>query len=202
MFHFLLFFYWNKLALQCCFSFCCGGGLVTKLCPTLLQAHGLYSPPGSSVHGILQARVLEWVAVFFSKGSSWPRDQTQVLCITGRFFIDWATRGSPSFCCTTTWINHISKWFHVSKIKWLKILNEKPKKKKKKRQASHSGETPLCLTQKTTPRYWWGQIRGWEASLRQGMAILSAGYTGGTFQDRGKELLVELTSGHFCVSWC
>ena len=50
-----------------------------------------HSPPGSSVHGILQARRLEWVAIPFSRGSSWPRDRTQVSCITGRFFIVWAT---------------------------------------------------------------------------------------------------------------
>ena len=41
---------------------------------------------GSSVHGILQARVSEWVAVPFSRGSSRPKDQTQVSCIAGRFF--------------------------------------------------------------------------------------------------------------------
>ena len=50
------------------------------------------SLPGSSVHGIFQARVLEWVAISFSKGSSWPRDQTQVFCIAGRRFTLWATR--------------------------------------------------------------------------------------------------------------
>ena len=50
-----------------------------------LQPHGLY-PPGSSVHGILQARILEWVAIPFSRGSSRPRDQTWVSCIAGRFF--------------------------------------------------------------------------------------------------------------------
>ena len=44
------------------------------------------SPSGSSVHGILQARILEWVAVSFSRGSSRPRDQTQVSCIAGRCF--------------------------------------------------------------------------------------------------------------------
>ena len=44
------------------------------------------SPPGSSVHGILQARILEWVAVPFSRGSSGPRDQTWVSKIAGRFF--------------------------------------------------------------------------------------------------------------------
>ena len=44
------------------------------------------SLPGSSVHGIFQARVLEWVAISFSKGSSLPRDQSQVPCIAGRHF--------------------------------------------------------------------------------------------------------------------
>ena len=44
------------------------------------------SPPGSSVHGILQARILEWVTIPFSRGSSPPRDQTQVSHIAGRFF--------------------------------------------------------------------------------------------------------------------
>ena len=44
------------------------------------------SPSGSSVHGIFQARLLEWVAISFSRGSSWPRDWTQVSCIAGRFF--------------------------------------------------------------------------------------------------------------------
>ena len=50
------------------------------------------SPPGSSVHGILQTRTLEWVAISSSRGSSRPRDQTQVSHIAGRFFTIWATR--------------------------------------------------------------------------------------------------------------
>ena len=50
------------------------------------------SPPGSSVHGILQVRILEWVTIPFSRGSSWPRDRTWVSCIAGRFFTIWATR--------------------------------------------------------------------------------------------------------------
>ena len=49
-----------------------------------------HSPPGSSVHGVLQAITLEWVAIPFSRGSSWPREQTQVSRITGRFFTIWA----------------------------------------------------------------------------------------------------------------
>ena len=43
-------------------------------------------PPGSSFHGILQARIVEWVAISFSRESSQPRDRTQVSCIAGRFF--------------------------------------------------------------------------------------------------------------------
>ena len=49
-------------------------------------------PGSSSVHGIPQARIPEWVAIPFSRGSSWPKDWTQVSCITGRFFTIWATR--------------------------------------------------------------------------------------------------------------
>ena len=50
------------------------------------------SPPGSSVHGILQARVLEWIAMPSSRGSSRPRDGTQVSCTAGRFFSIWTTK--------------------------------------------------------------------------------------------------------------
>ena len=50
------------------------------------------SPPGSSVHGILRARTLEWVAISSSRGPSRPRDWTQVSCITGGFFYHGATR--------------------------------------------------------------------------------------------------------------
>ena len=61
--------------------------LVTQSCLTLCDPMD-YSLPGSSGHGILQARILEWVAFPFSRGSSRPRDQTQVSCIAGRFFTD------------------------------------------------------------------------------------------------------------------
>ena len=59
--------------------------LVTQLCPTVCDPVG-YSPPGSSFHGTLQARILEWVAIAFSRGSSRPMDGTQVSCIAGRHF--------------------------------------------------------------------------------------------------------------------
>ena len=55
------------------------------------------SLPGSSVHGILQARILEWVATSFSRESSRPRNQTQVSCIAGMFFTNWALREALFF---------------------------------------------------------------------------------------------------------
>ena len=58
---------------------------VAQSCLTLCNPMDC-SPPGSSVHGILQARILEWVAISFSRESSEPRDRTQVSCIAGRRF--------------------------------------------------------------------------------------------------------------------
>ena len=52
----------------------------------------LCDPMDYTVHGILQARILKWVAIPFSRGSSQPRDQTQVSCTAGRFFTRWVTR--------------------------------------------------------------------------------------------------------------
>ena len=63
---------------------------VAQSCLTLCNPMDC-SPPGSSVHGILQARILEWVAISFSRGSSQPRDRTQVSHIAGRHFNLWAT---------------------------------------------------------------------------------------------------------------
>ena len=69
-------------------------GEVAQSCPTLCDPMNC-SLPGSSVHGIFQAIVLEWIAISFSRGSSWPRDQTQVSCIVDRRFTVWATREFP-----------------------------------------------------------------------------------------------------------
>ena len=62
-----------------------------QLCLTLWDPMDC-SSPCSSVHCTFQARILEWVAIPFSKGSFWPRDQIQVSCIAGKFFTIWATR--------------------------------------------------------------------------------------------------------------
>ena len=63
---------------------------ITQSCLTLCDPTNC-SPPGFSVHGILQARILEWIAIPFSRGSSQPRDWTLVSCIAGKFFTTWAT---------------------------------------------------------------------------------------------------------------
>ena len=60
-----------------------------------------YSSPGPCAHGIFQARILEWVAISSSRGSSQPRDWTFVSCIAGGFFTCWALREA--------WYTHISK---------------------------------------------------------------------------------------------
>ena len=76
--------------------------LVAQLCPTLWDSMHC-SLPGSSLPRILQARILEWVAIPFSRGSSQLRDQTQVSCITGGFFTVWpAGKPSESYLNPTT----------------------------------------------------------------------------------------------------
>ena len=68
--------------------------LVAQSCPALCYSMDC-SSRGSSVHGIFQARILDWVAMIFSRGSSQPRNQTQISCIAGRFFTIRATREAP-----------------------------------------------------------------------------------------------------------
>ena len=64
---------------------------VAQSCPTLCDPMDC-SPPGSSVYRVFQAWILEWVAISFSRGFSWPRDQIRVSRIVGRHFTIWATR--------------------------------------------------------------------------------------------------------------
>ena len=114
------------------------------------------SPPGYSVHGILQARIPEWVSISYPRRSSWPKDQTWVLWILGRFFIDWATRAftlSMFFKC----INFDNMYgkrnsflqlgqkkkkiffsaFHSQEITY---YNYKPKSNSSKRQCHNTGK--------------------------------------------------------------
>ena len=83
--------------------------LVNHLCPTLCDPLDC-RVPGSSVHRILQARVLEWVAISYSRGSSWPTDGSQVSYITSRFFTIWATREAQ---LQILWRKLSKRWFHL-----------------------------------------------------------------------------------------
>ena len=80
------------IALQCCVDFCCAP-LVAQSCLTLCDPTDC-TLSGSYLQGILQARILEWVAIPFSRVSSRLRDWTQVSCIAGRFFTICATVSS------------------------------------------------------------------------------------------------------------
>ena len=80
------------------------------------------SPPGSSVHGILQARILEWVAVSFSRGSSWPRGWTQVSCSAGRHVNLWATRGDVYLLLIAYQVPDISLWLSENYFIWYIIV--------------------------------------------------------------------------------
>ena len=70
-------------------------------------------PPGSSVHGILQARILECIAIPFSRESSQPRGWTWVSCLAGRFFTVWASSNAH-----LSWSSLIIVWYHVVHIVW------------------------------------------------------------------------------------
>ena len=86
---------------------------VTLSCPTLWDPMDS-SLPGFSIHGIFQARVLEWAAISFSRGSSWLRDRTLVSCIADRCFTVWATREA--------WVLLTKPWcklHHLPSFSWL-----------------------------------------------------------------------------------
>ena len=80
--------YYNKILLS--------GWLIYLFISLLVLSYSLW-PHDYTVHGILQARILEWVAFPFCRGSSQPSDQTQVSCIAGRFFPSWVTREAQEY---------------------------------------------------------------------------------------------------------
>ena len=75
-------------------SFLCAQRSVAQLCPTLRNPMDCI-PPGSSVHGISQERILEWIAISFSRGSSQPRDRTCVSCTGRQILYHSALWGAP-----------------------------------------------------------------------------------------------------------
>ena len=95
--------------LKCVYrKFCCCC-LVTKSCPTLLRPHG--GSPGSSIHWISQTKILEWVVISFSRGSSWARDGSCVSCIGRLILFHW-----------TNWEAHINVYL-IDNNPWCVRLN-------------------------------------------------------------------------------
>ena len=111
--------------------------LLTKSCPTLLQPMDC-SLPGFSVRGILQARILEWVAMAFSRGSSRPRDRTCISCIARRvLYLAWLVtrRAQPYHIFAYFWLNtqlliHIPKkanrktWFDIKLFSLKNVISQ------------------------------------------------------------------------------
>ena len=77
-------------------------------------------PLDCTVHGILQARILEWVTSPFSRGSSQPRDRTQVSCIAGGFFTSWATREAQKYWSGS--LSLLQRIFPTQELKWGLLL--------------------------------------------------------------------------------
>ena len=99
---------------------------VTQSCPTLCDCIDY------TVLGILQARILEWVAFPFSSGSSWPRNWTRVSCIGGGFFTNWAIRESRWF-----WINRIHSQIFIEYLLCMAWSQDTP--------VSYTDQTRLLL---------------------------------------------------------
>ena len=91
--------------------------LVAQSCPTLCNPMDC-SLPRSSLHGISQARILEWVAISFSRLSSQPRDRSWVSCIAGRFFNIWATRETLRYADNTTVMAESEEELKSLSMKW------------------------------------------------------------------------------------
>ena len=108
------------------------------------------SLPGSSVHGILQARILEWVAIPFSRECSQHKDETQVSCTAGRFFTIWATRED-----LTDWINICNY------LKYLSPTPPHPSHTHQPWHSQHPGSIPTRLQKASLPR-----LGGQRLSLR------------------------------------
>ena len=106
------------------------------------------SLPGSSIHEILQAKILEWVAISFSRGSSWTRDWTQVSHIAGRCFNLWATREAPGSTVIDTPRNNVlpAIWASLNPVKLTCKINQ---------HISLFRFTGLLMPENTTRSYEW-----------------------------------------------
>ena len=116
------------------------------------------SQAGSSTHRILQARILEWVDIPFSRGSSWPRSQTRVSCIAGRFFTIWATRGAHTF-----WVNLIK----LMVVMWPKLGQCKSPSKSFRIGMLHTEVVSEILSAPGTLRGKGGHLARWLCAMSE-----------------------------------
>ena len=123
-----------------------GGGLVPQSCLTLCNPVDC-SPSGSSVHEIFQARVLKWVTISFSRGSSQPTSLVS-LALAGRFFSDWARREAAAvFVIAKTWKQPryplvdewISKLWYILSMKYYSELKETSNQAKQRHGGNLNG---------------------------------------------------------------
>ena len=89
--------------------------LVAQSCLSLWDSMKC-SPPDSPVHRILQAGILKWVAISFSRRSSWPSDQTYIFCIAGRFFTIWATDHKKEKFSIFAWIFIMAYYSDIKRL--------------------------------------------------------------------------------------
>ena len=111
-------FIWPFVYIYVCLCVCLGA----QLCPTLCNSMDC-SPPDSSVHWILQAKILEWVAIPFSKESSQPRDRTYISCTVSRFFTISAPRKTThrkqsSKIWAALWVHY---QLRLNKVPWFSL---------------------------------------------------------------------------------
>ena len=109
--------HWRKWSVKISNYYCIKQCMCGQLCPTLCYPMDC-SPPGSSVHGIFQARILEWVAIAYSEGSSLPRDQTWVSCIS---CIDRQIRDHWHHYCRTVLCQFLLHIFCWSVIRYINV---------------------------------------------------------------------------------
>ena len=125
------------------------------------------NPPGSSVHGILPAWILEWFSITSSGGSSWPRDWTEFFmspALAGGFLTTSTTWGTPhlyEFIKSCFWFPF---WFHMRDLTYLHSTScEMPGWIKHKLESSFPGEIQRTSDTQMTPHLW-QKVKRWRAS--------------------------------------
>ena len=117
--------------------------LVAQSCRLCAASWTVWSPPGSSVHGIFQARILEWVAISFSRGTSRPRDQTWLSCSAGTLFTIWLTKEAPKKIWLKKEEQVIKRWPELAPSFPLNCLVNTRWTKQLLKQGLHSGGDDL-----------------------------------------------------------